>query len=324
MTNQLAQRAASSFSAAILVLLAAFSVYAQESLGSNTNPRGSFVTVNGAKLWYEIEGRGEPLLLIAGGPGASHSYFHPYFSVLAASYEVIYFDAFGRGKSDRAKSPEEYTFARDVEDIEGVRTALNLGKINVFGHSYGGLVAQAYALKYPDSIKRLILANTLFNAEMWQANNDNCNYEIRNQYPEVWETLQGLRAQGLHSSAKGHQDAYSKIPLGLFYFYDASKADSVKPEINADVYYSIVGDDADFLVGGDISRLDFRTQLKNLRMPILVIAGRFDRVSLPKFTIQFKQYAPQAEFVMFEKTGHFPFVEDPEKTFDVLRKFLSK
>ena len=60
------------------------------------------------------------------------------------------------------KSPSEYTFERDVEDIEGIRKALNLGQINVLGHSYGGMVAQAYALKYPDSVKRLILANTLF------------------------------------------------------------------------------------------------------------------------------------------------------------------
>ena len=74
------------------------------------HPHGDYVKVNGAKIWYESEGSGEPLLLIAGGPGFSHSYFHPYFSTLANSFRVIYFDAFGRGKSDRAKNPVEYTF----------------------------------------------------------------------------------------------------------------------------------------------------------------------------------------------------------------------
>ena len=53
---------------------------------------------------------------------------------------------------------------------------------------------------------------------------------------------------------------------------------SLKPEMNADVYYSIAGDDADFLIGGDIASLDFRTRLKNLQMPTLILAGRFDRV----------------------------------------------
>jgi proline iminopeptidase len=318
--HQLAQRLA----AVIFILSLASSAFAQGSPTPNSTPEGRFVVVNGAKLWYEIEGKGEPLLLIAGGPGASHSYLYPYFSVLADSYRVIYFDAFGRGKSDRAKSPSEYTFERDVEDIEGIRKELNLGKINVLGHSYGGMVAQAYALKYPNSVKGLILANTGFSAEMWQANNDNCNNEIRNQYPEVWERIQTLRAQGLHSSVKEHQDAYAEIPPSLYYFYNGSNADNFKPEMNADLYYSMVGDDADFLVGGDIAKIDFRTQLRNLRMPVLILASRFDRVCFPRFSTQFKQYAPQAEFVMFEKSGHLPFIEEPDRMFKVVREFLSK
>ena len=324
MKNVAMQQLAQQLAAVVLVLSSAFSAFGQSAPARDSTSEGRFVVVNGAKLWYEIEGKGEPVLLIAGGPGASHSYFDPYFSALADSYRVIYFDAFGRGKSDRAKSPSEYTFERDVEDIEGIRKALNLGRMNVFGHSYGGLVAQAYALKYPDSVKRLILANTLFSGEMWQANNDNYNYEIRNQFPEVWERIQALRAQGLHSTAQEHQDAYAEVPPSLCYFYNASNADNFKPEISADVYYSIVGDDGDFLIGGDIAPLDFRTRLKNLEMPTLILAGRFDRVTLPRFSVQFRQYAPQAQFVMFEKSGHFPFIEDPDQMFKVVREFLSK
>ena len=145
------------------------------------HPPGAYVEVNGAKLWYESEGSGEPLVLIAGGPGDAH-YFHPFFSVLADSYRVISFDAFGRGRSDRAKSPDQYSFDRDVADVEELREALGLGRIALLGHSYGGMVAQAYALKYPESVKNLILVDTYYNAEMWQvANNDNTNYEIQNQ-----------------------------------------------------------------------------------------------------------------------------------------------
>jgi proline iminopeptidase len=283
---------------------------------------GDFVVVNGAKLWYESEGKGEPLLLVPGGPGSAH-YFEPYFSSLAASNRLIYFDAFGRGKSDRAKSPKEYTFARDVEDIEGLRQALGLGKISLLGHSYGGIVAQAYALKYPDSIKRLILVNTLFSAEMWQANNDSCNYELRNQYPEIWEKVEKLRAEGYHSSTKEHQEAY-RLPRGLLYYYDASNAKKRRGNFNPEVYYAIAGEDADFLIGGDIAKLDFRTQLKNLKMPTLIIAGRYDRVVLPRFALQFKRYAPQAQFVIFEESGHSPFVEETAKMMELFREFLGK
>ncbi len=74
------------------------------------HPPGNYAVVNGHRLWYEIEGTGEPVLLIPGGPGSSHTYFHPWFSELAKNFKVIYFDAYGRGKSDRAKSPDSVFF----------------------------------------------------------------------------------------------------------------------------------------------------------------------------------------------------------------------
>jgi proline iminopeptidase len=289
------------------------------------HPPGDYVTVNGAKLWYESEGQGEPLILISGGPGDSHGIFHPFFSRLAARHRVVYFDAFGVGKSDRGKSRKEYSFARDVEDMEGLRKGLGLSKIDILGQSYGGMVAQAYALKYPESVRRLILADTFYSGKMWQTNNDNCNYEIRNQFPEVWERLQKMRARGLRSSAPEHQREYYGVPLGLFYFHDASKAKLLpKTDSNQDVYYAIAGDDADFTIGGDIAGLDFRTDLHALKMPILVLAGRFDRVSIPRYALEYKRYAPQARFVVMEHSGHFSFIEEPDETQSALREFLEK
>ncbi len=64
--------------------------------------------------------------------------------------------------------------------------------------------------------------------------------------------------------------------------------------------------------------------IATLKMPTLIITGRFDRVAMPKYALEFKRYAPQAQFVMFEKSGHFPFVEETAKTMDILRGFLSK
>lgn len=67
----------------------------------------------------ESTGKGKPLLLIPGGPGSSHSYFYPAMERLADAFQLIYFDAFGRGKSDRAKHPGEYSLAGDIDDVEG-------------------------------------------------------------------------------------------------------------------------------------------------------------------------------------------------------------
>jgi len=165
------------------------------------HPNGNYALINGAKIWYETEGKGEPLLIIPGGPGNSHTYFHPWFSELAKNFRLIYLDAFGRGKSDRAEDPAEYTFERDVEDIELLRRTLKYKKWNVFGHSYGGMVAQAYALEYPELVNKVILSNSFYSGEMWQANNNSCNYELKNQLPEVWDKVKKLRDQGFVSSS---------------------------------------------------------------------------------------------------------------------------
>lgn len=149
------------------------------------HPSASFVTVHGVKLWYESEGSGRPLVLIPGGPGYAHDASHPWFSAFAAKHRIIYFDALGRGKSGHPRSAREYTITRDVQDLEELRQTLGLGQIDVLGHSYGGLVAQGYALQFPQSVHRLILADTTFDTEAMQAFDANLNREIRNQYPET-------------------------------------------------------------------------------------------------------------------------------------------
>ena len=79
-----------------------------------------------------------------------------------------------------------------------------------------------------------------------------------------------------------------------------------------------------FLVSSDIGNFDFRKQLMNLSMPILIFGGRYDRVAVPWMMVKYKRYCPQAEFVMFEYSGHQPQVEEPEATIALIRKFLSK
>ena len=288
---------------------------------------GDYALVNGSKLWYASEGKGPPLLVIAGGPGSSHVYLYPYFSPLADTQRVIYFDGFGRGKSERAKSPTEYTFERDVEDIEGLRKAIKLGKINLLGHSYGTLVAQAYALKYPGSVNKLVLANSYISAEAWQGGQDKVNNEIKDFFPEQWDKVQKLRAQGLRSNAKEHQAALFEVPyVALCCIADPAKASGVPAESapEPDIYYTIAGADADFVTGGDIAKLDFRQEVKNIKAPTLILGGRFDRFVPMRYTLQYREYMPQAQLIIFEESGHSEFMEEPGKTIDVLRKFLGE
>jgi proline iminopeptidase len=301
-------------------------VIAQKTVDSNKD--GKYVTVNGAKLWVVTVGTGDPLIFIAGGPGGAHPGLRS-FDPLSEKRKLIYYDAFGRGKSDTAKVVSEYSLGRDIEDLEGLRKALKLDKIDILGHSYGGVVAQGYAIKYPERVKHLILANSFHSFLMWQKNDDNSNHEIKTNYPEVWEELMKIREKGAVSSDPEHQEIYGRVPYGFLYAYDPGKfvGRTNKPypnRFNSEVYYQMVGKDGDFLVGNDIGSFDFRKKLKDLKMPLLIIGGRYDRVAVPEMMIKYKDYCPQAEFVMFEKSGHNPQIEEPEKEFALINNFLSK
>jgi proline iminopeptidase len=93
-------------------------------------------------------------------------------------------------------------------------------------------------------------------------------------------------------------------------------------DTNLDVFCQIAGPDAGIVLGGDLASVDFRGQLRGIKVPTLVLAGRFDRVGIPRYSVQFKTFMPQAQFVMFEKSGHLPFLEEPEHHDSIVRAFL--
>src|ERR1041384_1881354 len=103
-----------------------------------------FVDSHGALIYYMSVGQGAPLMIIHGGPGASHEYFLPYLLPLMLTNRLVFIDERGSGKSSRLENPHQYPVANMVEDIETVRQALGLGKISLLGHSFGGVLVQAY------------------------------------------------------------------------------------------------------------------------------------------------------------------------------------
>jgi proline iminopeptidase len=295
------------------------------------HPAGRFVSVLDKQIWCEVAGDGEPLVLIPGGGGGSHDYYHPFLSPLSKKFRVIYYDGFGRGKSQRAASPGEYSFARDVEELEALRQALGLQKFNLYGHSYGGFVAQAYAIKYPQWVRRLILSNTFVSGADYQASNDFVNSAIQQFYPEAWDRIVALRKKGRLASSPELGQVSAEIfasMLAQFYFYDPKNIARLAPfsehNFNAAEYYAIVGADADFTIGPPLASWNAASGLAALPMPILILSGRADGVILPRLARHLVQAAPRARYVMFEKSGHFPFIEENPQYLTELSRFLSK
>lgn len=284
---------------------------------------GRLLPVNGTRLWVEEEGAGPPLVVLVGGPGASHASMHPAFSALSDKFRIIYYDYRGRGRSDPSS---EVAFNLDVADLDALRVSLGHERIAIYGFSYGGLIAQDYALAHPERVSHLILANTLYSGQMWSLNHQNINRELQNQYPEIWSQIEALRDRGVHSSADEMQKLFS-VHSPLIRWYNPDHASRLRREagsFNKELYSRFVGDDIDFENGGEVSKLpDFRPRLKELSMPVLILAGRYDRALYPKLQFAFKEYCPQATFVMLEHSGSYGHVEEPDVVVPLVREFLT-
>lgn len=307
----------------LLALLLLVSLIAARGADYRTGPEGAFVEVRGHRLWYWTEGTGEPLILVEGGPGA-YGYLDPFFKGLTDRFTVIHFRGLGRDKSDRPTAPGSYSFDSDVADLEGFRQAIGLGSFNLLGHSYGGMVVTAYALQHAEQVKRLIVANGVLSGEGWQAGNENVLASVRDQYPEIWARLTELRARGLRAQAPECQQAFAGVSELLLYVVNPANVGRTPVSFNPDVLYGIAGPDADFQVGGSVAEVDLVPRLRELKMPVLFTASRFDRVVIPRFTLQYAAAAPQAQFVLFEHSGHNVFLEEHDKFIATLRAFLTR
>ena len=291
------------------------------------HPSGAAIRIGERELYLEREGRGQRLLLLAGlGPAGSHAVFHPAFTNLAADHEVIYVDLFGRGRSGKPAHLDEIDFAGDAHDVAGLLELL--GPSHVYGFSYGGLLAQQLALDRPGLVRSLALANTLHSPEMWQANHANINRELENQYPEVWEQILALRAGGIPSTAPEMQRLFAAA-MRLVRFYNPDNAEKLahlaEPGARNQALYPVFcGADVDFIIGGKIPAIpDFRPRLREISCPMLIVAGRYDRALYPRCQRELASFAPQARFLMLERSGSFAHVEEPETLFAAVRELIA-
>lgn len=310
----------------IALFFCCFMVHAQVDPNIFDQFESKFYEIDGYQINIEVKGEGDPIFFLPGGPGNSHDYMQGNFGHYYKTNTVVFFDFLGRGKSDNAKDPSEYSVENDADLIEKIRVLLNLDKISLVGHSYGTVPAQAYAIKYPDQVNKMVLINGFHSGAMWQANCDSYNHYAKTHFPEKWKKVDSLRALGYVSSDKIFMDLYGSFPTKYIYYHNTQlKQNSPKTKHRSwanDVYVAIIGKDGDFDVSGSMINQDYRKDLINVTAKTLVIAGRYDGVSTPEFAVQYKTFMPQAKFEMFEQSAHNPYLEEPEKFYSLFESFM--
>lgn len=295
-----------------------------------THPPGELITIGQRELWVESEGAGPVLLFLGGfGPAGSHVVFHPYTSRLATHFRCVYVDLFGRGRSQRPPDLGDVTFESDVDDVATLLRTLRADgdglPAHVYAFSYGGLVAQEVALREPALVSTLTLANSLHGPQMWQRNHENLNRELAHQYPEVWAEVMDLRRRGVLATDDRLRPLLARVsPVARFFDPDAAGRIATEDGArNIELYPRFVGADIDFVVGGQVAQIpDMRPRLPGLEVPLMVLAGRFDRALHPSMQAEFAELVPHCRLHVLERSGCLAHVEEPDEVCRLVAEFV--
>jgi proline iminopeptidase len=289
-----------------------------------------FVDANGVLIYVESFGQGDPLMVVHGGPGASHDYFLPYLLPLARHNRLVFIDERGSGKSEKLEDASKYSVAAMVEDLEAVRQVLGLGRVNLLGHSFGGVLAQAYAFKYQANLRRLVLCSTFHSTK---AVNDVFRQMKEKMPRDLRKRIDKLEAAGLYGHGKDYEknrytNEYMIAAWGEGYFpylyqnrpdanYDPIKGG----DMSWDLYREMWGSHGEFVVDGNLASVEYADRLKTITVPTLITVGDHDECD-PSMARDMNALIPGSKLVVLPKSGHMTFVDQPGMFISTVEGFL--
>ncbi len=280
-----------------------------------------FIEVNGTKLYFDVEGAGlvpdgprmkpkPTLILLHGRPGADHSMFKPAFSALSDAAQIIYLDHRGNGRS-MGSSPDTWSLAQWGDDVKGFSDALGIEKPIVCGVSFGGFVAQSYALRHPQHPSKPIRESTAACTDL----------------DTVFSAFERLGGQAARRAAEAfwlgptaeNTATYREVCYPLYHRHPIDRNQLKRRIVNLDVLFRFIGP------GNEQMRMDFRTDLKRISCPVLILAGDQDPITPLAFSETIAQCLPShlVQFERFPSCGHHVHVDDPVRAFSVMREFIA-
>lgn len=290
-----------------------------------------YVDARGVFIYYKSIGSGPPLVILHGGPGSSHDYFLPHLAPLARANRLVFIDERGSGKSTKLENTAEYTVANMAEDVETVRQALRLGKINLLGHSFGGVLAQAYALKYQKHLSHLVLCSTFHSTRRM---NEVFEAMKAKMPPELRERINKLEAAGLYGHGKDYEKTrypseYMTAAWGEGYFPylyqnrpDANFDPNSFGNFAWDVYRVMWGSHGEFVIDGNLAAVEYAGRLPSIKVPTLITVGDHDECDA-SLSREMNALIAGSKLVVLPKSGHMTFEDQPRLFLEAVQSFLT-
>lgn len=287
---------------------------AEASAGADSPARRRYDVQGAAGPLHVLEtGDGPPVVVLHGGPGAQHDYLLPGFGRLADEFRLYFYDQRGGGRS-RVRRPATITWRDHVADLDLLLERWGLERTVLLGYSWGGLLALLYASEHANRVRALVLVDPAAGWGDYTARFER-EFARRSQADAVKQMAAELEASGL-----GGRDprAYRRRRFELAvagYFRDPRDAHDLAPfqvQVQAQqaTWSSLAG------YGPELRR-----RLATVRAPALILHGRHDPIPL-EWAEELARVLPGARLVALERSGHVPHVEEAERTFTEIRRFL--
>jgi proline iminopeptidase len=287
-----------------------------------STPHGTF------KVWTKRVGNNPrvKLLLLHGGPGATHEYFEPCDSYLpAAGVEFYYYDQLGSHYSDQPDIPALWEIPRFVDEVEQVRLALGLDAGNFFllGHSWGGILALEYALRYQRHLKGLVISNMMASIPAYN------EYAQRVLMPTM-DAAALAEIKRLEAVKDYANPRYMELLMQHHYIYHVLRMplgdwpDPVErafKHLNPKVYIPMQGP-SELGASGKLAAWDRRADLHSISSPTLTIGAHYDTMD-PKHMEGMARSLPRGRYLDCPAGSHMAMFDDQERYFEGLVRFLN-
>jgi proline iminopeptidase len=277
------------------------------------------IPVENSGLYYREKGEGQPVIVLHGGPSFDHNYLLPDMDRLTyPSLRFIYYDQRGRGKSATNVEPETVSIESEVQDLEGLRKYFRLDLIALLGHSWGGLLAMEYAIRYPDRVSHLILLNTA------PASHDDWLLTEKN-LGKVKELDDLSRRLGYKEGDPDTVAEYYRI-----YFRPSLRRPELLERLieNLRRGFTKEGILRARKIGNRLweetyssKEYNLLPRLEPLKVRTLVIHGDYDLVP-PACAARIAQAISGARFVLLSETGHFAYIESTNEVRKEISNFF--
>ena len=299
---------------AILAVLAVVTSNRASATPAVPSGTGRTFTTNGVTIWYEVRGGGQgtPLVLVNGGPGFDHTYVlcSDVWDTLARRRTVVFYDQRGNGRSSALKPGQSCTLQDQIADLDALRAQLKSYRIDLLGHSWGGLLVMAYAARHPDRIAHLVICDSA--SPKWT----DTDFIFKYLYPEIVDKQGPLDTyDALGDSAAGKASLHEY--MGMLFVSQEKRDEFVGRE--KDYHYARAVNET---LNADLAKYDLWPALPAFSMPTLVLTGRFDANVAPSTAWKIHKAIPNSRFVVFERSGHVPYFEEPDAFVSAVEPFL--